>query len=481
MDTLLARTEGEETNGTKATLVQASASKPVRPQIAMREAMLTGPVLPVMARLALPTIAVMFVQTLVSVAETYFVSSLGTQVLAGVALAFPVIMLMTTMSNGGVGSGVASSIARALGAGRKADADALVLHTLVLAAIFGAVFSVAAVTGGPWLYRSLGGSGDALHAALVYSNIVFAAAVPIWIVNLASAALRGAGHVKVPAMIIFVGALILMPLSPALIFGWGPFPRFGVAGAGVAMVIYYLGALVVMIAYLLSGRGGVRLTLVKLEWRLFRDILRVGAISALATVQSNLTVVLVTGAVGRFGTDALAGYGMASRLDYLLIPIMFGLGSAVLTMVGTNVGAGEAARARRIAWVGSWTAFVFIGAVGLVAAIAPRLWLGLFSHDEAALKTGTLYLHTVGPFYGLIALGFILYFAAQGAGRAVAPFVAGSVRLLTAAGLGWLVVAKFGAGMNVLFGMVALAAVLFAAITSATTLSRSWGERHDRH
>ncbi len=467
----------QEPPGVSAEFEQAETPSAPAPHSAVRGAMLAGPVLPVMLRLALPTISVLFVQTLVSVAETYFVSSLGTNVLAGVALVFPVIALMTTMSNGGFGSGIASSVARAIGAGRQRDADALVLHSLVLSVICGALFSAAAFLGGPWLYHSLGGSGSSLTAALLYSNIVFAAAIPVWIVNLASAALRGAGHVKVPAQIIFVGALVLMPLSPALILGWGPFPKMGVAGAGVAMAIYYLGATATIIPYLISGRGGVRLVWTKLEWRLFRDILGVGAISALATVQSNLTVVLVTGAVGRFGTDALAGYGIASRLDYLLIPLMFGLGAAILTMVGTNVGAGQPARARRIAWTGSLTAFLFTGIIGLAAAFFPHAWLGLFSKDPAALQIGTLYMHTVAPFYGITGIGFILYFAAQGAGRVILPFVAGSVRLFTAAGLGWLVVKYFGGGLTALFDTIALSILLFGAMNAAATLSRKWGER----
>src|SRR5262245_52603119 len=117
-----------------------------------------GPLL----RLALPTIAVLVVQTLVGVAETYFVGHLGTEALAGVALVFPAFMLMTMMSNGGIGGGVASAVARARGAGRRRDAEALALHAAVIAVAFGLVFTLAVLFGGRALYGALGGHGAAL-------------------------------------------------------------------------------------------------------------------------------------------------------------------------------------------------------------------------------------------------------------------------------------------------------------------------------
>ncbi|WP_395372527.1 MATE family efflux transporter [Komagataeibacter diospyri] len=330
------------------TIAGLEKSEPVREQrVADRKAqarasILTGPITVTLMRLALPTIAVLLAQTAVGVAETYYVGYLGTDALAGVALVFPIFMLMITMSNGGLGSGVASSVARAIGGGRQHDADALVLHAIVLAAIVGTIFTGALLWCGPALYTALGGNGASLTAALSYSNTVFGGAVAIWIVNLVAAALRGSGNVKVPALVTLVGAVVMIPASPALIFGFGPVPHFGVAGAGLAFALYYACALVVLLRYMNSGRSGLKLRWVRVEWRLFSDILKVGIPTALNSVQTNLAVILVTGAVGRFGVDAIAGYGIASRLDYVMIPFLFGLCSAVLTMVGIAIGAGHA-------------------------------------------------------------------------------------------------------------------------------------------
>lgn len=462
----------------KVATLDPIAVAPVGAKPAIRDAILAGPVLPTLLRLAAPMVAVLVAQTLVGIAETYYVGFLGTDALAGVALVFPVLMLMTMVSNGGIGGGVSSAVARATGAGRRDDADALLLHALVLAVLFGLLFTAGALLLGPVLYRALGGEGPALRAALTYSGFVFAGAVPIWAVNLMAAALRGVGNVRVPALVILVGAVVLIPLSPLLIFGPGPMPRLGVAGAGTAVALYYVAATLVLLRYLASGRGGLTLRRTRLETRLFRAILGVGLLSALGTLQANLTVVLVTGAVGLFGMDALAGYGAASRLDYVLIPLLFGLGTAVVTMIGVNSGAGQHARARRVAWTAALLAAAVTESIGLLAALAPRVWLGLFSRDPAVLAAGALYLHRVAPAYGAVGLGMLLYFAGQGAGRVLVPVLAGTARLVLAAGLGWLAVDRLGDGLDVLFSIVAVASIAFGVVNVAAMLTGGWSARN---
>src|ERR1700761_5537271 len=198
----------------KDTIVQLrTATSPAQMRNAgTRAAILTGAVLPTLVKLALPTMVVLVAQTAVNVAEAYYVGFLGTDALAGVALVFPVFMLMTMMSNGGLGSGFAWSGGRAAGAGRHDDANALLFHAIVLALVVGALFTLAAVFAGPLLYRALGGQGGALSAALRYSNYLFAGSIAVWVVNLQQAALRGAGNVKVPALVTLVGAIVMIPL-----------------------------------------------------------------------------------------------------------------------------------------------------------------------------------------------------------------------------------------------------------------------------
>jgi putative MATE family efflux protein len=419
-----------------------------------------------MLQLAWPTIVVLIMQTLVGIAEIYFVSFLGTIAVAGVTLVFPLLMLMTMMSNGGIGGGVASAIGRALGAERKGDADALVLHAFVLAVVLGLVFTVAEALFGRAFYQTLGGSGAVLDTALAYSHVVFAGAVFAWLTALLSAALRASGNVVFPAAVSIGGFLLLLPLSPALIFGLGPMPRLGAAGAGTAIVVYFAIASTVLIAYVRSSRSPLRLRFDPrlLRLRLFADVLRVGGISAIGAVQANLSVIVVTGIVGSFGSNAIAGYGLASRLDYLQIPLLFGLGTAVVTMVATNIGARQVRRAYAVAWLGAAIAFAFTEMLGLLVTAFPSAWLGLFTRDPLVLATGAGYLHAVAPFYGMSGAGLLLYFASQGLGRVIWPVMAGTARLLIATLAGFVIAVHMGYGLTALFAIVAIAYFAFGAI-----------------
>jgi putative MATE family efflux protein len=459
------------------TLTSHQSSSPGNPATTIKQsAMLGGPILPTLLKLALPTVVVLVVQTLVGVAETYFVSFLGTEALAGVSLVFPVFMLMQMMSNGGIGGGVASSIARAMGAGKVAEAEALALNALVLAIVFGVIFAGAEWLFGEAVYGLLGGRAGALGVALAYGHVIFSGAVFVWIVSLLAAALRGAGNTVAPAAVILLGVFVLLPLSPALIFGWGPFPRLGVMGAGVAVVVYYLVSAIVLIAYMRSARTSLYLPFDArlIKWRLLGDILRVGGLSAIGTIQANLTVVLITGAVGLFGTDAIAGYGIASRLDYIQIPLLFALGSAALTMVGVNIGAGQVRRAERIAWVAAFFAGTVTGILGLFVALFPHAWLTMFSTNTEVLAAGSLYFRTVAPFYGISGLGMLLYFAGQGAGRVMWPVLGGTVRLFIAAGIGWIIVVDLSGGLRELFMAGAAGSIVSAAIVAGALWLRGW-------
>ncbi|HTH35980.1 MAG TPA: MATE family efflux transporter [Xanthobacteraceae bacterium] len=437
--------------------------------------LIEGPITAALVRLAAPNMLVMLAQTCVGLVETYFVGKLGTDPLAGVALVFPLLMLMQMMSAGAMGGGISSAIARALGGGRRDDADALALHALVIALVFGLTFTVALLTGGRWLYSAMGGSGASLDAALTYSAVVFSGAVLVWLFNSLANVIRGTGNMAVPALITVIGVVVLIPLSPCLIFGWGPLPRFGVAGGAVAVLIYYAIGSLALAAYLRSGKSVVRLafTGIRLRWALLYDILRVGAVAALITVQTNLTVAIATGLVGAFGPAAIAGYGTGARLEYLLIPLVFGLGGPLVAMVGTNIGAKRPERALRVAWIGAAIATSLTELIGLGAAAFPHAWLSLFDSDPQMIDAGTRYLHVVGPAYGLFGLGMALYFASQGAGRLLWPLLANFARLVIAAVGGYLAL-RFSGDLTAVFIALALALATFGLINAAAVAGGAW-------
>ena len=439
--------------------------------------LLQGPILVTLLQLAWPNVLVMLAQSATGLIETYWVAKLGTDALAGMALVFPGVMLMQMVSGGGMGGGISSAIARALGGRRNDDADALVLHAVALNVGIGLVFSVGVLLGGPALYRALGGSGASLAAALAYSNVVFATTVLLWSMNALASVIRGTGNMLFPALVTIGGVALLIPLSPCLIFGIGPFPALGVAGGGAALALFYAGGTAVLGWYVLSGRAGVRLRWRRLRWPLFRDILAVGAVASVSAVQTNVTVGLATALAGNYGgPDAVAGYGTGARLEYLLIPLVFGLGAPLVAMVGVNIGAGQKARAVQIAWTGAALAFALTEAVGLLAAAFPQAWIGLFGRDPAMVATGAAYLRSVGPAYGFFGGGLALYFASQGAGRLLWPLLAGLARVIVAVGGGWLAMQWTGS-LTGLFVALGLGLVCYGGVNAAAIRGGAWFRR----
>jgi Na+-driven multidrug efflux pump len=258
--------------------------------------------------------------------------------------------------------------------------------------------------------------------------------------------------------------------------GWGPVPRLGVAGTATANLVAFGASTLVLGAYLLSPRSTVRLSWegFRLRRALFWEILRVGAPASLNTILTNLTVVLMTGLVGPFGAAALAGYGMGARLEYLQILLAFGMGSPLVAMVGANVGAGQIARAERIAWTGAGIAAGVTGAIGLFAAIFPGAWLGLFTTDPEVIAAGASYLRIVGPVYGFFGLGLALYFASQGAGRLGWPLAAGFARLFLAVAGGWVGGYWLGWGLPGIFAAMAAALVVLGGAIAAAVRWGAW-------
>ena len=417
----------------------------------------------------------MLAQAGVGLMETYFVGKLGTDALAGMALVFPAVMLMQMTSAGAMGGGIASAIARALGARRRDDADALVLHALLIAAVFALDFMVTVVAGGRWLYTRMGGSGGALDAALIYSNWVFSGALLVWLFNTLSAVIRGTGNMALPAYVTVAGAVLLLPLSPLLIFGWGPLPGLGIAGGAIALLLYYLAGSAVLAAYLWSPRSLLRPSLrgLQLRWALFADILRVGLVGTVSTVATNLAIGITTALVGAYGTAAIAGYGTASRLEYLLVPLVFGLGAPLVAMVGTCIGAGQRERALRATWIGAAIAFAMTEAIGLWAAAYPAAWLSLFNTEPAMIEAGSQYLRIVGPWYGFFGLGLVLYFASQGAGRLLWPVLGNIARLVVAVAGGWLAL-HGGYAIAGVFAAQAAAMVVYGIANAWTIAGGAW-------
>ncbi|HZM35841.1 MAG TPA: MATE family efflux transporter [Burkholderiales bacterium] len=434
------------------------------------ERLLAAPILPTLARLSAPGLLLVLFQSMVSIGDTYFVSRRGTEPLAGLALVFPLLMLLQMTSAGAMGGGVSSAIARSLGAGETAMARRLVLHALVIAGAMAAAFTVLLLAFGRPVYALLGGRGEALEAALSYSHIVFAGAITVWLANTLASVLRGTGNMVAPAAALVAAAVIHVVLSGFLV------ASIGIAGAAIAYVTTFglASAAMALVVFRRSSPLRPRAEDLRLEPRLFREILRVGAISSLSAVQTVLTAVILTGIVGRFGAPALAGYGVGVRLELLQIPLVFAVGQALVALVGTHVGAGRIARAKTIAWTGAAAACSISLAIGAAVWLFPLAWVGLFSADPAVLDAGTRYLRIVAPCFPFLGLGIALYFASQGAGQVLMPVLAGTARLVLIVGGALLLSATGTLSLDAIFALIAVAMLAFGGLSAWAVARARW-------
>jgi len=437
--------------------------------------LLTGPILPTLLRLSAPNVLAMTMAVLVGIAETYYIGRLGTAPLAAMALVFPFAMLTQMMSNGAMGGGVSSAVSRALGAGDVRRANTLAVHALVIGTVAGVLYSALFVTWGPDLYRLLGGRGAVLDEATRYGLILFSGALLVWLSSTLAAVVRGTGNMRVPSVTILVTSALQIALGGALGLGLGPLPALGMPGVAIGQLLATAAAVAFFVWYLRVGLGRLRLKFggVRLNGEMFGDILKVGALACLSPLQAVLTMLIFTALIARLGVDTLAGYGIGQRLEFLLIPIAFGIGMAAIPMVGMAIGAGQVERARRVAWTAGGVSAFNLALIGVTVALAPDLWVSLFTQDEGVLRAGRAYLRWAGPAFPLFGLGLTLYFASQGSGKVLGPVLAATLRLaLVATASAWL--SAHGAPAWQYFALVAAGMTVYGVATAAAVRFTNW-------
>ena len=439
--------------------------------------LLVSPILPTLLKLALPNSIAMLASALVAVAETSYIGRLGTVPLAAIALVFPFTMLTQMMSAGAMGGGVSSAISRALGAGDRDRAAVLALHAAMIGACGGIFFTAMMLLFGRQFFYTLGGRGDVLEEACSYSNVLFSGAISIWLVNTLASVVRGTGDMKIPSATLIAAAAIQIVAGGTLGLGLFGAPRFGMAGVAAGQLVAFSLGGAFLIWYLASGRSRLSLNFSAFTFQrgMFFDILKVGAVSCLSPLQTVLTILIFTKIIAGFGTETLAGYGIGSRLEFLLIPIAFAFGVGSVPMVGMAMGAGLVARARRVAWTAGAASALSVGMVGLVVALKPALWVSLFTSDPGVTAAAYSYFAWAGPAFAFFGLGVCLYFSSQGAAKVGGPVLASTLRLAIVGIGGWWL-ASSDAPAWTLFALVGAAMVAFGLSTAASVKLARWGK-----
>lgn len=424
--------------------------------------------------LAAPTSLIALLQAGAQLIETWLAARQGTAALAGWAVVLPFALLLQQMSTGAMGGGVAAAIARALGANKREEASSLVLHALIIALTAGLAFAVAMAGFAHGILGAVAGQ-TAADAAATYAIWLFGAgAVPAWLANTLASVLRGGGRHALAARVLSLMWIVFPVLAWTLAEPVG----MGLAGIGASLAaVSWAAALAMAWVVLRGGAGFVPMLRIRPSRALFTRILSVGLVACALASVANLSTILVTAQLRHYGTAAVAAYGISARLEFLMIPLAFGVGSALTALVGLSVGAGDWATARRTAWAGALMALALAGAVGAVVGLAPDTFVGFFTKDAEVASIAARALSWVAPAFGGFGLGMALYFASMGAGRMGWPIAAGISRIALAAGGGWVLANVAGMGLDGHFLGVALGITAYGVVTAFGVRDANWSAR----
>ena len=215
--------------------------------------------------------------------------------------------------------------------------------------------------------------------------------------------------------------------------------------------------------------ANLRLSKAVFRLRHFNDIGRVALPASLSPISTVATILILTGLVGQFGEQALAGYGIGSRIEFLMSSLIFGIGAAMTSVVGTSIGAQNADRAEEVGWVGAGMSFVLGGVIGTLLAVFPHIWIPIFTDDPVVYDTAKRFIQIVGPCLAIHGVGWALYFASQGAGAMRGPVTALIARPLIAVGAATLLLGPFDLGLTGIFlgavgGMLAYTVTITASV-----------------
>lgn len=396
--------------------------------IAIREALrgsrrdyTTGPIGRAVFALAVPMVLEMAMESVFAVSDVFFVSRLGADAIATVGLTESMLAMIYAIAVG-LAIGATAIVARRIGEHDAEGAARAAVQSTVLGLGVAAVLGVLGIRFGGSLLTAMGAGPDVLaHAA--YTRVMLGGNATILLLFLVNAIFRGAGDAAIAMRVLWLANIINIALGPCLIFGLGPFPRLGVAGAAVATTIGRGTGVLYAFSRLLrpGGRIDIRARHLRVEPALIGRVARLSSAGALQAFVATASWVGLVRILSTFGSDALAGYTIAMRVvTFALLP-SWGLGNAAATMVGQSLGAGMPERAERAVWLTAFYNVCFLGATGLALVIGAREIVGLFTSDAAVVAVGTDALRLVAGGFVFYAYGMVVTQSFNGAGDTLTP------------------------------------------------------------
>jgi MATE family, multidrug efflux pump len=374
--------------------------------------------------LAIPMVLEMVMESLFAVVDTFWVAHLGANAMATVGLTESVLMLVYC---GAMGLSMSATAMVARRIGEKDSKGAAV--AAVQAILVGVVASVLVAVGGsaiaPKLLEIMGASPDVIAIGRHYAAIMMGSTVAIILLFLNNGIFRGAGDAAIAMRVLWLSNFINLLLDPCFIFGLGPFPEFGLAGAAVSTTIGRSIGVVYQMWILFSGHSRVKILprQFRVHWDVMSRLIRVALNGMFQYGIGQLSWLFLVRLVSTFGSVAVAGYTVAIRIFFFAILPPWGLSGAAATLVGQNLGAQKPERAERSVWLTGFYNMIFLAAVGLVFIFFPEPIIRVFTSDPAVISFGVDCLRIIC--YGNLAYayGMVIVQSFNGAGDTFTPTV----------------------------------------------------------
>jgi len=374
--------------------------------------------------LAFPILTSNLMQAVFNLVDMFWVGRLGPVAIAAVAMCGSIMMIVMFVMMG-IGAGTTAVVARAIGAKNKQKAEKAAMQSLILGFWTALFFSIIGYFLSAPILTALGADPAVVSIGTGYMQIIFLGVIVIVYMFLISAVLQGAGDAATPMLILVVSTLINIVLDPILIFGWLGFPKMGVNGAALATVIAEgIGSLIAL-EVLLNGRSRLQVHFSKIrsDLKTMFLILKIGMPASLQMTLRGLVGIALIYVVSKFGTTALAAYGIGMRLNMLALMPGFALAMAAGTLMGQNLGAKKPDRARASAWAAVFYYAAFLVVIGTwFVVFAPQV-IAFFNNDPTVVAIGTSYFRITTWGYLFVAIGVVLSRALAGAADTVAPMI----------------------------------------------------------
>ncbi|HEV2883853.1 MAG TPA: MATE family efflux transporter [Pyrinomonadaceae bacterium] len=383
-----------------------------------------GPIGRSIILLAVPMVLEMCMESVFAVVDIFWVAHLGADAVATVGLTESMLTLMYAVAIG-LGIGATAMVARRIGENNPDGAARAAVQAIALGLILSVVFAVAGVLLAPTLLKAMGGSPWVLEHGSAFTKVMFAGNASILLLFLINAIFRGAGDAAIAMRVLWLANAINIVLGPCFIFGLGPFPELGIAGAAVATTIGRGTGVLYAASKLIrsGGRFDIRRRHLKLEPAIMGRLLRLSSTATFQVFIGMASWIGLIRTISSFGSNAVAGYTIGIRVIIFALLPSWGMANAAATMVGQALGAQKPERAEKAVWKAGFYNMICLGIVGLIFVLFARQIIHIFTDDPNVVYYGVDCLRIVSYGFLFYAYGMVLTQSFNGAGDTWTPTI----------------------------------------------------------